>query len=178
MAWTRVAQPYPPGVAFAVATALAMRTELVPNHMSFNPASCAKTDQMRIGEAKNPGPRRPRAQSRTGLLDEIPLVEARTLVLQDKIWGNFLEWIASTISPPAARSAMAHPFLLVLLAKEYGSFLYTSGRSLYVYRHLLVFLQQNFITVKPFMGAGSLLNLQFTESPSLTESSEPWSVLR
>ena len=136
MAWTRVAQPYPPGVAFAVATALAMRTELVPNHMSFNPASCAKTDQMRIGEAKNPGPRRPRAQSRTGLLDEIPLVEARTLVLQDKIWGNFLEWIASTISPPAARSAMAHPFLLVLLAKEYGSFLYTSGRSLYVYRHL------------------------------------------
>ena len=152
MAWTRVAQPYPAGVATAVSTALAMKTGLVPTNMSFNPASCAKTGHMRIGEAKNPGPRRPRVQCRTGLLDEVPLVEARTLALQDKIWGNFLEWIANTLSPPAARSAMAHPFLLVLLAKEYGSFLYSTGRSLFVYRHLLVFLQQNFLTVKPFMG--------------------------
>eukprot|EP00435_Cladocopium_sp_Y103_P073431 s469_g43.t1 len=152
-AWTKVAQPYPPGVAKAVAVGLAMKTSLIPEDVDFNPANCARAGHMRIGEAKNPGPRRPRVQTRTGLLEEIPLVETKTLVLQDKVWSGFLEWIASTLSPPAARSAMAHPFLLVLLAKEYGSFLYSTGRSLYVYRHLLVFLQQNFLTVKPYMGA-------------------------
>lgn len=41
---------------------------------------------------------------------------------------------------------------MVLLAKEYGNVLYSTGRSLYVFRHLLVFLQQNFLTIWPLMG--------------------------
>ena len=47
---------------------------------------------------------------------------------------------------------MAQPALLVYLAREYGNFLYASGKSLFVFRHLLVFLQQSFVTVKPHMG--------------------------
>lgn len=57
-----------------------------------------------------------------------------------------------TLSRASVSSAMAHPALLVLLAREYGSYLYATGKSLFVFRHLLVFLQQNFATAKPYMG--------------------------
>ena len=86
---------------------------------------------------------------REGLLADVPLVEPRTLQIQDKVWEGFLGWMRKTLS------AMAQPALLVYLAKEYGSHLYSSGKSLFVFRNLLVFLQQNFVTVKPHMG-GSL----------------------
>ena len=151
MCWTRVAQAYPEGVSAAISRALAMQTDLIATDRDFDPSSCARCGHRRIGEAGNPGPRKPRATGRTGLLEEFPLVEARTLALQDKIWSNFLEWLSNTLSSGASGAAMAHPYLLVLFAKEYGNHLYAAGRSLFVYRHFLVFLQQNFLTIKPYM---------------------------
>eukprot|EP00438_Fugacium_kawagutii_P001100 Skav235078 [mRNA] locus=scaffold2106:3814:8424:- [translate_table: standard] len=149
--WTLVAQPYPPGVAEAVALCALHREGLVDLDQHFDPAACAKVGHRRVGEAAHPGPRA-RAVPRTGLLEEVPLVEAKTKALQDKVWGSFLGWLNSTLTPGAVHSAMAHPSLLVLLAREYGNFLYSSGRSLYVFRHLLVFLQQNVVTIRPLMG--------------------------
>ena len=151
MAWTRVAQAYPSGVASAIAEALVRRTGLVVRSGSFDPAACARCGSRRIGEADHPGPRKPRQESRTGLLENVPLVEAKTLALQDKVWAGFLEWMSSTLSPATVKSAMAHAFLLVLFAREYGNYCYATGKSLYVYRHFLVFLQQNHVTIKPYM---------------------------
>ena len=51
-------------------------------------------------------------------LEEVPLVEPRTVVLQDKIWGGFSRWLSDLLSPGAVRAAMAHPFLLVQFAKD------------------------------------------------------------
>ena len=152
MSWTRVAQPYPAGVAVAVARALAIATALAEEDRSFDPSSCARAGSLRIGEATNPGPRRPRGGLRSGALEDVPLVEARTLEIQDKVWEAFVEWMLKTLSRASVSSAMAHPALLVLLAREYGSYLYATGKSLFVFRHLLVFLQQNFATAKPYMG--------------------------
>eukprot|EP00435_Cladocopium_sp_Y103_P064341 s255_g26.t1 len=87
MSWTRVAQAYPVGVARAVARALAMKSLLTEEDRSFDPAGCAKTGHQRIGEASNPGPRRPRGGLRSGVLADVPLVEPRTLEIQDKVWG-------------------------------------------------------------------------------------------
>ena len=150
--WTRVAQAYPKGVARTMSLALAMSCHLIPMQRHFDPAGVAKCGSGRIGEASNPGPRRPRQQQRLGVLEEVPLVEAKTRALQDKIWGGFVNWLKDTLSPPAVRSAMSHPVLLVQFAKDYGNYLYATGKSLYVYRHLVVFMQQNFVTIKPYMG--------------------------
>eukprot|EP00438_Fugacium_kawagutii_P022352 Skav233118 [mRNA] locus=scaffold1342:395006:405928:- [translate_table: standard] len=151
--WTLVAQPYPSGVCEALACSLLEKAKLLKYDQKFDPASCAKAGAGRIGEASHPGPRARRFGARSGVLEEVPLVEPKTLVLQDKVWGSFLGWLGSTLSPGAVHSAMAHPCLLVLLAKEYGNFLYSGGRSLYVFRHLLVYLQQNFVTIRPHMSA-------------------------
>eukprot|EP00438_Fugacium_kawagutii_P022650 Skav224874 [mRNA] locus=scaffold1112:121111:123981:+ [translate_table: standard] len=152
MSWTRVAQAYPRGVARAVAYGLCSKLGLVAAIRDYDPAGMARCSHGRIGEAAHPGPRLGKHGPRVGVLEEVPLVETKTRVLQDKIWSNFKSWLRHSMSSGAVRSAMSHPVLLVFLAKEYGNFLYATGKSLYIFRHLLVFLQQNFITAKPFMG--------------------------
>lgn len=177
--WTKVAEPYPDGVANAVAIALAMFAGLVDSSGVFNPANCSRTGHMRIGEAKNPGPRPPRTQGRVGLLEAVPLVEPRTLALQSKIWEGFLGWLALSLSPGAIDSAMAQPHLLVLLAKQYGNFLYSSGKSLFVYRHFLVFLQQSFVTVKPYMSdCWGLVTRWEVMEPTVHRVPLPWAIYR
>ena len=134
--WTLVAQPYPRGVADTIARALLIKTQMVCDDGWFDPAEMAKCTHSRVGEASNPGPRKPRNSQRLGLLEEVPLVEPRTVVLQDKIWGGFSRWLSDLLSPGAVRAAMAHPFLLVQFAKEYGNHLYSSGKSLFVFSAL------------------------------------------
>lgn len=149
--WTLVAQPYPAGVAIAVASGMALATKQIKWNRCFNPATCARCGDCRVGEASNPGPRKVRARGAASL-EEIELVEPKTLVIQDKVWRSFLKWLTELISPGAARSAMACPELLALLLKEYGYHLYASGGSLFCYRHLVVFVQKNFPLFKLHLG--------------------------
>ena len=107
---------------------------------------------MRIGEADHPGPRRPTQHDRRGLLADVPLVEAKTRVLQSKVWLGFSKWLAVRLTPDAMESALSQPALLVLLLQEYGNCLYEEGRALYLYRRLVVLVQQSFQHAKPFMG--------------------------
>ena len=177
--WTKVAEAYPKGVAGGVAAALALYGGLVDSSGSFDPANCSRTGHLRIGEAKNPGPRAPRTQGRNVLLESVPLVEPRTLALQSKIWEGFAEWLALSLSPGAIDSAMAQPHLLVLLSKEYGNFLYASGKSLFVYRHFLVFLQQNFVLVKPYMSdCWNLITKWEIMEPTEHRVPLPWAIYR
>ena len=88
--WTQVAQAYPEGVANALARALLQKTLFCEEGRCFDPASCAIAGSGRIGEASHPGPRRPRGELRTGLLADVPLVEPRTLEIQDRVLGVFL----------------------------------------------------------------------------------------
>ena len=147
--WTAVAQTYPLGVAKAVAISLGIFTKMVKWQGSFDPASCAHCGHRRIGEAANPGPAR---GDRSGLLEDVGLVEERTFLLQQQVWRDFSNWGLRQLSRGAWDSAMLFPMLLSVLLKEYGNHLYASGKALYVYRHLAVYVQQNILGIRPFMG--------------------------
>ena len=151
MSWTRVAQAYPKGVAEELAASL-IRACGYCERRKLHISRCAKAGEGRIGEASNPGPRRPRTDRREGLLTAVPLVEAKTRVIQSKTWRGFTSWMTAHLSSGAMESAFGQPALLVLLLEEYGNFLYSEGRSLYLYRHLVVLVQQSFQMIKPYMG--------------------------
>eukprot|EP00438_Fugacium_kawagutii_P015803 Skav230691 [mRNA] locus=scaffold2202:279688:282453:- [translate_table: standard] len=148
--WTRVAQSYPKELReylskhLTASVAASARTKL-------SIATCAKCTHGRIGEAGNPGPR-PSHRARETTLEEVNLVEPRTLALQSRVWEGFHNWLSHLISPGALESAMANPSLLVLVLQQYGQHLFSSGKSLYIYRHLLVYIQQQFFGTRPFMG--------------------------
>ncbi len=145
--WTLVAQPYPLGVCKVLARTMAGSCNFLGEHFAFDPASCAKCLSSRIGEASHPGPQ----TSRLGLLENIPLVEAKTAALQSKVWKRFDNWLTTTLSPAAKESILRNPMLLCNAVKEFGNVLYSEGAALYIYRHLAVYLQKSVFGVRPFM---------------------------
>lgn len=80
------------------------------------------------------------------------LVEAKTLAIQDRAWSGFRAWALELLTPGAFQSAMSHPPLLAELLREYGYFLYGEGKSLYLYRHLVVFTQQQVMGARGCLG--------------------------
>lgn len=145
--WTLVAQPYPRGLCRALATGLAISSSLVERE-SFDPAECAKCSGCRIGEAMNPGPA---ARERNLLLENVPLVEARTLAMQSRYWKWFEDWACGGLSREAFAALCHKPYLLCVLLKEFGNYLFSQGKSLHVYRHLIVYVQKTMLEAKPFM---------------------------
>eukprot|EP00438_Fugacium_kawagutii_P006451 Skav204515 [mRNA] locus=scaffold3201:99100:106360:+ [translate_table: standard] len=147
--WTAVAQAYPTGVAKSMATSLGIFTKMIKWQGSFDPASCARCGHRRIGEAGHPGPA---PRERANLLEDVGLVEERTFLLQQQVWRNFSNWGLRQLSRGAWESALLFPMLLSVLLKEYGNHLYASGQALYIYRHLAVYVQQNILGIRPYMG--------------------------
>ena len=145
--WTLVAQPYPYGICKVLAKSMAGDCNFLGENFFFDPASCAKCLNLRIGEASHPGPQ----TGRSGLLEEIPLVEAKTAALQSKVWKRFDRWLTMSFSPGAKESILRNPVLLCNAIKEFGNVLYSEGAALYIYRHLAVFVQKTVFGVRPFM---------------------------
>lgn len=148
--WTRIAQAYPRGVARAIATGLSVSCGVIEER-DLDPAACARCSSRRIGEADHPGARRRKFGERTGLLSDVPLVEPKTLGIQSKTWEGFYNWLAGHLTPDAMESVFKLPNLLVLMLEEYGNYMYKEGHSLFMYRHLVVFVQQHFLEAKPLM---------------------------
>ena len=160
MSWTRVAQAYPYGFCVDLGTSLlqfrteksySTQTESVVKVRHATVGDVARCSGQRIGEAKNPGPRQRRHRPLVANLAEVPLIEPQTAALQTKVWENFRRWLDSRLSPGAVRSVLSQHGLLAEVLKEYGCFLYSGGQSLYTFRHLVVFTQQSFLGIKPFM---------------------------
>ena len=163
--WTAVAQAYPRGVSFAIAAGVSVSSGLSNWKGKFDPAQCARAGHQRIGEAKNPGPRS-RLHPREEELRSIGLVDPKTLAIQDKSWVSFQRWACELITPNAFRSAMSHPPLLAELIREFGYHQYSAGFSLFMFRHLVVFVQQQ------IPGAKQYLNICW-ETISRWEIAEP-----
>ncbi len=151
MSWTRVAQTYPKALCIRIAEAMGKEAELVKT--SKRPLhTCAHCSHSRIGEAKNPGPRLPgnvRRDPRT--LVDAPLVGTQTLALQERIWRDFSSWLASRLSEEAQEQVFLFAPLGVQVVKSYGVYLFSQGKGLYEFRHLLVLLQQRFPLMRPVM---------------------------
>ncbi len=144
--WTVVAQPYPRGICKCLAFGLSLSAGVIEER-PFDPSSCAKVGPLRIGEAKNPGP----APREPLILQEVPLVEAKTASLQSRVWKRFNSWVRENVSEEASESLLSNPQLLCLLLKEFGNVLYSEGAALYIYRHLAVYVQKTVYGSRPFM---------------------------
>ena len=145
--WNLVAQPYPQGVCRALARALAASSGFAERR-AFDPASCARCSHARIGEAGHHGPPKSR---RDVLLEEVPLVEAKTAALQSRFWSWFMRWLNEHLSADAVKNLVENPLLLCYLLKEFGNHLFSTGKSLHVFRHLVVFTQKHFLETRQFM---------------------------
>ena len=175
MSWTRVAQAYPRQLCRTLAVALVSPLDRTPKTGGFDGSQFARCCHRRIGEAKNPGP----PERRVGDLDAVRLIEARTEKLQSKIWNWFLGWLSEQMSPPAIAASLEQPELLCLLIGSFGRHLYSSGKSQYVYRHLVVFTQKNFVFTRPFMSkCWDLLQKWERIEPTVHRAPIPSSILR
>ena len=146
-AWTRIAQTYPKGIAAAVADSLlafCSTTRALSTH------ACARQTSRRIGEATNPGPARQRVP-RLGALEAVPLVQASTERLQERVWAGFKEWLSAHVSDSASEDVFRLPALVALFLKEYGSYLYSAGEPIHLFRHLLALAPRQVVGLKPYM---------------------------
>ncbi|CAE7208765.1 unnamed protein product [Symbiodinium microadriaticum] len=108
--------------------------------------ACAKCVGARIGEAQNPGP-----PSKGGLrsLEDVTLVTAATAKLQNRVLAGFEAWLSEGLSDSARRSLSACAMAFCALLRAYGDFLFRSGSPMYIYRHLLAYMQKNRIELRP-----------------------------
>ena len=154
--WTAVAQAYPVGVCRELAlNLLTVAPEKVPEKRMESLTEIAMAGSGRIGEASNPGPRRSRT-GRIGVLEEVNLVEPRTLAIQTRVWNDFADWTNARLSREAVESVLKQHGLLALVLKEYGGWLYSEGRSLFVHRHLIVYTQQSFVGIRAHFSAAGI----------------------
>lgn len=144
-AWTKVAEPYPRGLCSVLAHA-------VCSQLSFgDPDDCgpAFCGHRRIGEAKNPGPRRKRPDAKDPEdLERVYLVRPETIALGKAQWDKFLVWLHASLDERALASLWTVPSLLGSMMAAYGKFWYGEGGALYAYRHLVVYAQRNFPLLK------------------------------
>ena len=142
-----VAQEYPVGVSMTVAASMLISCGLIPELSNFNSSAFAGTRYRRLGEAAHPGPKVDRNQN----LDAVPLVEARTLELQNKIWAWFVKWLHEQLQNAVVRDVLEHPGLLSVFIREFGNHLFRTGKSLYALPHFVVFVQKNMIGAREYL---------------------------
>ena len=142
--WTKVAQVYPKQLCHAIALALLIDGGLVRDRQHVSIASIAKQSHGRIGEAANPGPRRPRAYRRdTRRLADSLLVESTTEALGSKIWEAFRRWSLTHVSLDTFQALVSVPQVLGEMIEAFGFHLFEHGASLYLLRQLITFVQRN-----------------------------------
>ena len=149
--WTRVAQVYPKKLAFDLDFALAAACGLTDKKIKLNIGGCAHCAEGRIGEAKNPGPRRAVRQPRdVNWLAAVELVEPVTRALQVKVWRDFESWLSLKLSAGTLAELALCSLLYADLLQSYGIHLFSRGHALYEFRHLLVVAQHSFPDSGPF----------------------------
>ena len=146
--WTLVAQAYPKGVVKTVSKAMMISANIISKPAKFSSSCFARCNTLRIGEALNPGPK----HNRDFLLENVSLISARTQALQSKIWEWFVQWSNGELGRNAASSIRQNPVLCAMLVKEFGNHLFSTGKSLYILRHLVVYIQKSQIEVRPYLG--------------------------
>ena len=149
--WTKAAEHYPTGLCHFLARAVAERLKPLHRRATLDAAACARCCSRRSGEAKNPGPRH-RQFANAGIdLERVELVGTATLLLQWRVRAQFMDWLQRELSVLAWQSVCTHPHLQVFFLRSYGNWLFQKGQPLYVFRHLVVFCQQQFPHLRPSM---------------------------
>lgn len=143
--WTRVAEPYPASLSRFLAKAVV--NSLLPEgrRARLDIAGCARSSGRRIGEASNPGPRPQRDQGPCATdLELVDTVQPATRLLQAKVLAKFDRWLRRQLGDEMVQSFELCPKLRLPLLRAFGNELYRSGQAMYLFRHLVVCLQQQF----------------------------------
>ena len=143
MSWTKLAEGYPQRLAAYLAKEMAESLKPIARRRSLDPAACARAGHRRIGEAGNPGPRPARARPEVDL-DDVALVQASTLAIQARAQRMFLDWLQAELTPETWESIRNSPELQLVFLRAFGSWAYQEGHPMYLFRHLIVFCQQQF----------------------------------
>ena len=132
--WTKVAEPYPKSLCRMIAAAAA--GDLGWSTAKLNIASCCRASSLRIGEAKNPGPRVSRGP-RNFSLEHTPLQQPGTIALGDRCWDAFLSWARDKIRDcDPLELFLLVPLFLAHSIRRYGDEQFRTGGVLSYYRHL------------------------------------------
>ncbi|CAE7891767.1 unnamed protein product, partial [Symbiodinium necroappetens] len=148
-AWTALSQPYPRGFCDALARAAARAEGWADASGRLTLSSCARCGHMRIGEAKNPGPRH-RLHARDGDLLTRPLQTQTTLVYESKLWDDFVGWCSSVVSDPQSCFSL-FPLFAAMALRAYGDWCFTTGRTLSSFRHCVIAVQRRVLGSKPYL---------------------------
>ncbi len=150
--YTALAEPYPRGICEILAIGLLIDSGKLPNRRKLNVELCAKCTHGRIGESKQPGPRRT-GFNREGLsLAEVEVLEPATIYLREKIWGRFEQWFTVNFPGVDFLDWMRYsPSLFVMVLRAYGHAVFESNSPLYYYRQLLAHAQKRFPSLRIYM---------------------------
>lgn len=146
--WTAIAEPYPK--AFADLIGLACSIEVGWTTKKLNIAGCCRSVSLRVGEAKNPGPR-VRRTPRHFSLETAPVQTSVSLALGDKCWKSFTDWAKSFLSGDPLLIFLEVPLFLVHAIRRFGDLEFMKGGSLLYYRHLILTAQRKVPSAKPLM---------------------------
>ena len=148
--FTKAAEAFPRGLNRLIAWHL-VNPHLPPaQRRRLDVAACARCHSQRIGEASRPGP----VPGAPASLEEVQLVSARTLAIQDTVLGDFEGFLRRELSGPARKSLCSHAMVYCVLVRSYGNWLFQNGEPLYKFRHLMAFLQKNRFELRPFLSFG------------------------
>lgn len=140
--WTKVAEPYPRKLCNLLAWAACADVGVLKYRSNIN-SDMAKCTNGRIGEASNPGPRKPKHVVRgPDDLVNVELVQPGTEKIGGHQWECFVNWINVRFGEDFLNSLWLCPSLMGHALAQYGLHLYETGASLYKLRHLITFVQR------------------------------------
>ena len=145
--WTAVAQRYPRGFSKLIASAV---LDACKWGGPFDVAACARCSSLRIGEAKNPGPRGP-ARFLEFSLEQAPVQTWASINLGEQRWQLFLRWARGFLSGDPVTLFLHVPLFLAHAIRRYGDLDFMAGGSLLYYRHLILAAQRKIPSLKPFV---------------------------
>ena len=143
--WTKVAEPYPTGLARYLAVLVVEGLKPPHRRGKLDIVACAKACGRCIGEALNPGPR-PRARGPfVSDLELIDTVEPGTRAVQARAMDKLDSWLLRELGEETFNSvSQICPKLRLLFLRAFGNWLFQRGEAMYLYRHLVVHLQQTY----------------------------------
>ncbi|CAE7238074.1 unnamed protein product [Symbiodinium sp. CCMP2456] len=147
--WTKVAEAYPRQVNTILAYHLANKSLPPALRRRLNLAACAKCHGARFGEASHPGP--VLSKQKLQSLEDVKLVSAATAKLQVRVVDGFEEWLLQGLSDSALKSLATCAMAYCSLLRAYGDFLFRSGQPMYMFRHLLAYMQKQRLELRPYM---------------------------
>ncbi|CAE7651862.1 unnamed protein product [Symbiodinium sp. CCMP2456] len=83
--------------------------------------------------------------------EEVNLVTETTVKLQNRVLADFEGWLRSGLSDSALGSLSSCAMAYCTMIRAYGDHLYRSKGPMYVYRHLLAYMQKNRLGLRPYL---------------------------